>query len=76
MTELTAEPGPRSGTSPAVPAGAAPLLRTENLSKHFKIGNALSQKTLHAVDDVNLSIGERQIVALAGESGSRRRMDA
>ena len=47
-----------------------PLLRTEGLSKHFKIGNALSRRILHAVDDVNLSIGQREIVALAGESGS------
>jgi len=47
-----------------------PLLRTEGLTKHFKIGNALSRRTLHAVDDVNFSIGEREIVALAGESGS------
>jgi peptide/nickel transport system ATP-binding protein len=47
-----------------------PLLRTEGLAKHFKIGGALSRHTLHAVDDVNISIGERQIVALAGESGS------
>ena len=55
-----------------VPAqdGAAPLLRTEGLTKHFKIGNALSRRTLHAVDDVSLAIGEREIVALAGESGS------
>jgi peptide/nickel transport system ATP-binding protein len=46
------------------------LLRTEGLTRHFKIGGALSRRTLHAVDDVSLSIGERQIVALAGESGS------
>jgi peptide/nickel transport system ATP-binding protein len=51
-------------------ATAFPLLRTEGLTKHFRIGNALSQRSLHAVDDVNISIGERQIVALAGESGS------
>jgi len=56
---------PRTG-----PASAEPLLRTERLSRHFKIGNALSRRVLHAVDDVSLSIGERQIVALAGESGS------
>jgi peptide/nickel transport system ATP-binding protein len=49
---------------------ADPLLRTEGLAKHFKIGGALSRRTLHAVDDVNISIGEREIVALAGESGS------
>ncbi|HEY6481165.1 MAG TPA: ABC transporter ATP-binding protein [Streptosporangiaceae bacterium] len=46
------------------------LLRTEGLAKHFRIGNALSRRTLHAVDDVSLAIGEREIVALAGESGS------
>jgi len=51
-------------------ASAEPLLRTERLSRYFKIGNALSRRVLHAVDDVGLSIGERQIVALAGESGS------
>ena len=46
------------------------LLAAEGLSKHFKIGNTLSRRTLHAVDDVRLAIGEREIVALAGESGS------
>jgi peptide/nickel transport system ATP-binding protein len=46
------------------------LLRTEHLTRHFKIGGALSRRTLHAVDDVNFTIGEREIVALAGESGS------
>jgi peptide/nickel transport system ATP-binding protein len=55
---------------PADTAGTGPLLRTEGLSRHFKIGNALSRRTLHAVDDVNLAIGAREIVALAGESGS------
>jgi peptide/nickel transport system ATP-binding protein len=49
---------------------SAALLRTEGLSKHFKIGSALTRHLLHAVDDVSLSVGERQIVALAGESGS------
>jgi peptide/nickel transport system ATP-binding protein len=47
-----------------------PVLRTEGLTKHFRIGGAFSRRTLHAVDDVSISIGERQIVALAGESGS------
>jgi peptide/nickel transport system ATP-binding protein len=46
------------------------LLRTEGLAKHFKIGKATSRRTLHAVDDVDLAIGEHEIVALAGESGS------
>jgi peptide/nickel transport system ATP-binding protein len=47
-----------------------PLLRTEGLTRHFKIGNALSRRTLHAVDDVDLIVGVGEIVALAGESGS------
>jgi oligopeptide/dipeptide ABC transporter ATP-binding protein len=51
-------------------AAAEPLLRTAGLAKHFKIGNAISRRTLHAVDDVSLQVGEREIVALAGESGS------
>jgi peptide/nickel transport system ATP-binding protein len=46
------------------------LLRVEHLTRHFKIGGALSRATLHAVDDVSFSIGEREIVAVAGESGS------
>jgi peptide/nickel transport system ATP-binding protein len=46
------------------------LLTVDGLTKHFKIGNTLSRRTLHAVDDVSFAIGEREIVALAGESGS------
>ena len=52
-------------------AGTAALLRTENLTRHFRIGSALSRKhSLHAVDDFSLTIGEHEIIALAGESGS------
>ena len=47
-----------------------PLLRTDKLTRHFQIGNAFSRKTLHAVDNADLEINEREIVALAGESGS------
>jgi oligopeptide/dipeptide ABC transporter ATP-binding protein len=64
VTGLSTQPGP-------VPqAGVEPLLRVDRLSKHFKIGSALSRKTLHAVDEASFSVGERQIVAVAGESGS------
>jgi peptide/nickel transport system ATP-binding protein len=52
------------------PSADSSILRTERLTRHFQIGNTLSRRTLHAVDDVSISIGERQIVALAGESGS------
>ena len=47
-----------------------PLLRTVGLSRHFKLGGFFSKQILHAVDDVNITIGEREIVALVGESGS------
>jgi oligopeptide/dipeptide ABC transporter ATP-binding protein len=47
-----------------------PLLRTEGLTRHFRVGKLLSRNVLHAVDDVNLTIGRGEIVALVGESGS------
>ena len=48
-----------------------PLLRVDRMSEHFKIGNAISRRsTLHAVDDMSFTVGEREIVAVAGESGS------
>jgi peptide/nickel transport system ATP-binding protein len=46
------------------------LLRTRGLTRHFKVGGTFSGKRLHAVDDVDLTIDEREIVALVGESGS------
>ena len=56
-----------------VPETAAPkpVLQTNDLSRHFKVGGGMfSHRMLHAVDDVNLTINEREIVALVGESGS------
>jgi peptide/nickel transport system ATP-binding protein len=47
-----------------------PLIRTEGLTRHFKVGPLLSKQVLHAVDDVSLEIGRGEIVALVGESGS------
>lgn len=46
-----------------------PLLETEELSRHFRIGG-LHGRTLHAVDDLSMQIAGREIVALVGESGS------
>ncbi len=46
------------------------LLRTRGLTKHFKLGSALSRRNLHAVDDADFVIHHREIVALVGESGS------
>lgn len=46
------------------------LLSTRGLTRHFKVGGAFSGKRLHAVDDVDLTVHTREIVALVGESGS------
>ena len=47
-----------------------PLLRTVELTKHFHLGGLFSKQALHAVDDANITIREREILALVGESGS------
>jgi len=47
-----------------------PLIETVGLSRHFKVGAGFSRRNLHAVDDVDLVINPREIVALVGESGS------
>jgi len=47
-----------------------PLLRTEGLTRHFKVGKLFSGQILHAVDDVDFEIGKGEVVALVGESGS------
>ena len=47
-----------------------PLLRTVDLTRHFRLGGMFSKQMLHAVDDFNIAIHEREIVALVGESGS------
>src|SRR5215813_1032204 len=47
-----------------------PLLRTVDLTRHFRLGGMFSKQMLHAVDDFDLEIHEREIVALVGESGS------
>jgi peptide/nickel transport system ATP-binding protein len=65
VTELRIQPG----TQPVGP-DREPLLRVERMSRHFNIGSAVSRHTLHAVDDVSFTVGEREIVAIAGESGS------
>jgi oligopeptide/dipeptide ABC transporter ATP-binding protein len=47
-----------------------PLLRAVDLTRHFRLGGLFSKRELHAVDDLNLAVQEREIVALVGESGS------
>lgn len=53
-----------------VPDANGALLRTTGLTRHFRLGGLLSRRVLHAVDDLDLVIHEREIVALVGESGS------
>ncbi|WP_284946647.1 ABC transporter ATP-binding protein [Acidisoma cladoniae] len=48
---------------------APPLLQSRGLARHFRIGG-LFGGTLHAVDDLNLTVNEGEIVAVVGESGS------
>ncbi len=45
------------------------VLEARGLTRHFRIGG-LRGHTLHAVDDLDMGISEREIVALVGESGS------
>jgi peptide/nickel transport system ATP-binding protein len=60
---------PNSDGSPAV--ADEPLLRVVDLTRHFRLGGMLAKKqVLHAVDDFNFTVQEREIVALVGESGS------
>ena len=59
---------PPSVATPSATAGA--LLRTDGLTRHFRLGGFFSKLVLHAVDDLDMTIGEREIVALVGESGS------
>jgi peptide/nickel transport system ATP-binding protein len=60
---------PPQTRQPAAGEGVA-LLRTVDLARHFRLGGMFSKRVLHAVDDFNLTIREREIVALVGESGS------
>ena len=51
-------------------ADSDPLLEARGLTKRFRVGGLFSRRYLHAVDDVDLVIYPREIVALVGESGS------
>src|SRR5690349_18402487 len=63
---MASTPNSNGGTTES----SEPLLRTVDLTRHFRLGGMFSKQVLHAVDDFNLSIQEREIVALVGESGS------
>ncbi|GAA1124101.1 ABC transporter ATP-binding protein [Kribbella jejuensis] len=59
-----------SSSDAATGTAAAPLLEAKDLTRHFRVGRGFSRQLLHAVDEVSFSIGQQEIVALAGESGS------
>ncbi|HTX00698.1 MAG TPA: ABC transporter ATP-binding protein [Acidimicrobiales bacterium] len=59
----------RGATQELAPSPPAPLLEAAGLTRHFHIGG-MRGATLHAVDGVDLTIGQREIVAMVGESGS------
>ena len=77
---MSSGPSPTTVTRTTV-AGAAPLVELVGISKRFvksldiaaKIGNAFGAKAVeevvHAVDSVDLKIGEGEVVGLVGESG-------
>ncbi len=46
------------------------LLEGRGLTRHFGVGGLGRRQQLHAVDDADFAIHEREIVALVGESGS------
>lgn len=48
----------------------APLIEARRLTRHFRIGGLFSHCSLHAVDEVDLAIHPREILAVVGESGS------
>lgn len=48
----------------------ADLLRAERLTKYYPVGPAWARRHLHAVDQVDFTVLDRQVVALVGESGS------
>ncbi len=68
---MSVVPAPSPDPAPgATSADQDVLLRTVGLTRHFRLGGLLSRRTLHAVDDLDVVINEREIVALVGESGS------
>ena len=60
----------QSAVTPATdPTIKSPLLRVENVVKHFPTGGAFGRAVVHAVDDVSLAIQQGETLGLIGESG-------
>jgi peptide/nickel transport system ATP-binding protein len=77
-SEVSAAAPPRA---PEAPRGKAPLIELRGVSRRFTrtldaaeklanlLGAGLREQVVHAVDGVDLRVGEREVVGLVGESG-------
>jgi peptide/nickel transport system ATP-binding protein len=50
--------------------GSVPMLEARHLVKRFPVGNAFESHSVHAINDVSLTIRRGEVVSLVGESGS------